>query len=234
MNKIIIAIDGYSACGKSSTAKAVAQALNYTYIDSGAMYRAVTLYFLQNFVSLDNPREVDKALGDIEIEFRRGTLTADEEAPAPAQTHTYLNGQDVEHEIRQMYVSDQVSEVSRLGDVRRFLVAQQQKMGKRKGIVMDGRDIGTVVFPQAELKLFMVAELMERAKRRQDELMELGQLVNIDQIAENLRKRDLIDTTRAESPLRQAPEAHVVDTTYITFGEQLAIIMRMAYTRILQ
>jgi CMP/dCMP kinase len=230
MNRIIVAIDGYSACGKSSTAKAVARALNYAYIDSGAMYRAVTLYFLENYIGHDNPREVAKALERIDIEFR---LTTPVDGAAP-RSETFLNGLNVEQEIRQMYVSDQVSEVSRIAEVRRFLVAQQQKMGKRKGLVMDGRDIGTVVFPQAEIKLFMTADLMERARRRQVELLEQGQLVNIDDIADNLRKRDQIDTTRAESPLRQAPDAIVIDTTNITFDEQLDLSVRLAYSKILE
>jgi len=229
MNKIIIAIDGYSACGKSSTAKVVASALGYAYIDSGAMYRAVTLYFLQNYISLDNPREVANALHRIDIEFRLAH-TAAGEAP---HSETYLNGLQVEQEIRQMYVSDQVSEVSRLAEVRHFLVAQQQKMGKRKGLVMDGRDIGTVVFPQAELKLFMTADLLERGRRRQVELLEHGQLVNIDEIVDNLRKRDQIDTSRSESPLRQAADAVVINTTNITFEEQIDLSLRLAYSKIL-
>lgn len=170
MKKIIIAIDGYSACGKSSTAKAVASILGYSYIDTGAMYRAVTLYFLQNFVSLTNPNEIENALKEIEIEFRHN--------PKTQKSDTYLNGINVEQEIRQMTVSDKVSEVSAISQVRRFLVAQQQKMGKKKGIVMDGRDIGTVVFPEAELKIFMTAEMTVRAKRRQDELLEKGELVD--------------------------------------------------------
>ncbi len=230
MNKIIIAIDGYSACGKSSTAKVVASALGYAYIDSGAMYRAVTLYFLQNYISLDNPRQVANALNQIDIEFRLA-LSAAGEAP---YSQTYLNGLQVEQEIRQMYVSDQVSEVSRLPPVRHFLVAQQQKMGKRKGLVMDGRDIGTVVFPHAELKLFMTADLLERARRRQVELLEQGQLVNIDEIVDNLRKRDQIDTSRSESPLRQATDAIVIDTTNITFEEQIDLSLRLAYSKILR
>lgn len=220
MKKIIIAIDGYSACGKSSTAKAVASILGYSYIDTGAMYRAVTLYFLQNFVSLTNPNEIENALKEIEIEFRHN--------PKTQKSDTYLNGINVEQEIRQMTVSDKVSEVSAISQVRRFLVAQQQKMGKKKGIVMDGRDIGTVVFPEAELKIFMTAEMAVRAKRRQDELLEKGELVDLEEIVENLKKRDLIDTSRKDSPLRQAEDAQLIDTTAITFEEQVNQIVAMS------
>ncbi len=225
MKKVIIAIDGYSACGKSSTAKAVANILNYSYIDTGAMYRAVTLYFLQNFVSLTNPVEIDSSLKEIDIEFRYNTKTG--------KSDTYLNGLNVENEIRQMTVSNSVSEVSAISAVRRFLVAQQQKMGKKKGIVMDGRDIGTVVFPEAELKIFMNADMMVRAKRRQDELLEKGDLVRLEDIIDNLKKRDLIDTSRADSPLRQANDAQVIDTTYITFEEQVEMIIEAVGEKIL-
>lgn len=219
MKKIIIAIDGYSACGKSSTAKAVANLLNYNYIDTGAMYRAVTLYFLQNFVSLTNPNEVAEALKEIDIEFRYNAKLN--------KSDTYLNSMNVENEIRQMSVSDKVSEVSAISAVRRFLVAQQQKMGKKKGIVMDGRDIGTVVFPDAELKIFMVADMQIRAKRRQDELLERGELVKLEDIIDNLTKRDLIDTSRADSPLKKAEDARIIDTSYITFEEQVEMILDM-------
>jgi cytidylate kinase len=226
MKKIIIAIDGYSACGKSSTAKAVAAILGYSYIDTGAMYRAVTLYFLQNFISLTNPNEVENALKEIEIEFRHN--------PKTQKSDTYLNGINVEQEIRQMKVSNKVSEVSAISQVRRFLVAQQQKMGKKKGIVMDGRDIGTVVFPEAELKIFMTAEMTVRAKRRQDELLEKGELVDLEEIIENLKKRDLIDTSRQDSPLRQAEDAQLIDTTAITFEEQVNQIVAMSKQKLLE
>jgi cytidylate kinase len=224
MKKIIVAIDGYSACGKSSTAKNVANILKYNYIDTGAMYRAVTLYFLQNFVSLTNPIEIENALKEIEIEFRHN--------PKTQKSDTFLNGINVEQEIRQMVVSDKVSEVSAISSVRRFLVAQQQKMGRKKGIVMDGRDIGTVVFPDAELKIFMTAEMITRAKRRQDELLEKGEMVDLEDIIENLRKRDMIDTSRQDSPLKQAEDAFVIDTTNITFEEQVEIIIEMIDSKI--
>jgi cytidylate kinase len=226
MKKIIIAIDGYSACGKSSTAKAVASILGYNYIDTGAMYRAVTLYFLQNFVSLTNPNEVENALKEIEIEFRYN--------PKTQKSDTYLNGINVEQEIRQMAVSDKVSEVSAISQVRKFLVAQQQKMGKKKGIVMDGRDIGTVVFPEAELKIFMTAEMNVRAKRRQDELLEKGELVGLEEIIENLKKRDWIDTSRQDSPLRKAEDAQLIDTTSITFEQQVNQIVEMSKQKLLE
>jgi cytidylate kinase len=220
MRKIIIAIDGYSACGKSSTAKAVAKALNYTYIDTGAMYRAVTYYFMEvKFISLTNEKEIQRALGEIDLDFRYNAKTTTNEI--------YLNGVSIAHEIRKMSISEKVSEVSTIKQVRQFLVAQQQKMGKRKGIVMDGRDIGTVVFPQAELKIFMTADSMERAKRRQQELLEQGQLVPLEEVLDNLKKRDFIDSTRTESPLKQAPDAVVVDTTYVTLDEQVEYILQL-------
>jgi cytidylate kinase len=225
MRKIIIAIDGYSACGKSSTAKTVAKALNYKYIDTGAMYRAVTYYFMEvKFISLTNEKEIQRALGEIELDFRHNAKTS--------MNEIYLNGVSVEQEIRKMSISEKVSEVSTIKQVRQFLVAQQQKMGKRKGIVMDGRDIGTVVFPQAELKIFMTADSMERAKRRQQELLEQGQLVALEDVLENLKKRDFIDSTRTESPLKQASDAIVVDTTYVTLDEQVEYILQLFNTAI--
>lgn len=224
LNKIIIAIDGYSACGKSTTAKEVAKILGYRYIDSGAMYRAVTLYFLDHHVALTNPKEVDRALQQINISFK---------VNAKNITETFLNGLSVEQEIRQMRVSEQVSPVSTLKGVREAMVAQQRKLGKDKGIVMDGRDIGTVVFPQAELKLFMTADMLVRAFRRQREWLEQDRLVDLDDVIENIKKRDLIDTTRAESPLRQAGDATVIDTTHITIDEQVDQVIRMAISKII-
>jgi len=219
LRKIIIAIDGYSACGKSTTAKAVAAALGYRYIDTGAMYRAVTLYVLDNHVSLTNPREIIKALEQIHITFKVNSKNV---------TETYLNGLNVEKEIRKMRVSNNVSQVSTLKEIRTAMVDQQRRMGKERGIVMDGRDIGTVVFPNAELKLFMTADMMVRAIRRQQELLEKDQMVELDKVVENIRERDRIDTTRAESPLRQAEDAVVIDTTNITIDEQVDEAVRMA------
>jgi CMP/dCMP kinase len=212
MSKIIIAIDGYSSCGKSTTAKQVAAHLGYGYIDTGAMYRAVTLYFIQNHVSCTNPNEVSKALSEISIEFR-----LDENQ----KNNTYLNGLNVEDEIRKLYVANRVSEVSAVAEVRHAMVDQQRKMGKKRGFVMDGRDIGTVVFPDAELKVFMTADPLVRGQRRQIELMEKGDLLDLEEIMQNLKKRDLIDTTRTESPLKQAEDAEVIDTTYMTLDEQI-------------
>ncbi|PWJ58402.1 cytidylate kinase [Dyadobacter jejuensis] len=220
MPKIIVAIDGYSSCGKSTTAKLVAQQLNYPYIDTGSMYRAVTLYFLQNHVTLSNPKEVEMALSQIHISFRMHVGTG--------KNDTYLNGLNVEEEIRKMYVSDKVSEVSAIPAVRHALVAQQQRMGKTRGIVMDGRDIGTVVFPEAELKIFMTADPYIRAQRRQLELMEKGEMIGIEKIFENLKHRDLIDTTRAESPLKQAADAVYIDNSLMTLDEQVDMVVRLA------
>ncbi|MDN4166534.1 (d)CMP kinase [Cytophagales bacterium LB-30] len=226
MRRIVIAIDGYSACGKSSTAKEIAKQLGYSYIDSGAMYRAVTLYFLQNYVSLTDPIAVEKALKNIEIDFHPNSKTGANE--------TYLNGIIVEDEIRKMEVSEKVSEVSALLEVRKMLVDQQRKLGKRKGVVMDGRDIGTVVFPQAELKIFMKADMHVRAERRQRELLEKEVMYDLQEILDNLQKRDEMDTSRKESPLRQAEDAHVVDTTHITFEEQVEEIIRLATSKMVQ
>jgi CMP/dCMP kinase len=222
LRKIVIAIDGYSACGKSTTAKQVASILGYRYIDSGAMYRAVTLFFLDHHVSLTNPKEVSKALQQIQISFKVNSKNISE---------TYLNGLNVEKEIRKMRISEFVSQVSTLKDVRAAMVEQQRKMGKEKSVVMDGRDIGSVVFPNAELKLFMTAEVLVRAFRRQKELLLRDQLVDLDEVIDNLLKRDKIDTTRAESPLIQAPDATVIDTTHITIDEQVDEVIRMALSK---
>ncbi|MCE7041639.1 (d)CMP kinase [Dyadobacter sp. CY312] len=224
MPKIIVAIDGYSSCGKSTTAKLVAKQLNYPYIDTGAMYRAVTLYFIQNHISGTNPKEVENALAQIQISFRRH--------PELGRNDTYLNGLNVEDEIRKMYVSEKVSDVSAIAEVRHALVAQQQRMGRARGIVMDGRDIGTVVFPQAELKIFMTADPLIRAQRRQQELMEKGELIGLAEIAENLKMRDHIDTHRAESPLRQAADAVYIDNSLMTLDEQVELVVRLADARI--
>lgn len=225
LSKIVIAIDGYSACGKSTTAKEVAKILGYRYIDSGAMYRAVTLYFLQQHVSLTNPKEIAKALQQISISFK---------VNAKGITETFLNGLSVEKDIRRMKVSENVSPVSAIREVREAMVAQQRKLGREKGIVMDGRDIGTVVFPNAELKFFMTADMLVRAFRRQKELLALDRLVDLDEVIENIQKRDQIDTTRAESPLRQASDAIVIDTTHITIDEQVDEVVRQALGKALK
>src|SRR5258706_3834323 len=206
MRKIVIAIDGYSACGKSTTAREVSTLLGYRYIDSGAMYRAVTLYFLDNHVSLTNPREIDKALHQIHLSFHINSHR---------QTELFLNGVNVEKKIRKMRISENVSPVSTIREVRQTLVALQRKWGKDRGIVMDGRDIGTVVFPEAELKLFLTADIQVRAYRRQRELLDRGSLVDLDTIISNITERDHIDSTRKESPLMKARDAIVIDTTHI-------------------
>lgn len=222
--KIVIAIDGYSACGKSTTAKEVANILGYRYIDTGAMYRAVTMYFLDQHVSLTNPKEITKALQQIHVSFKVNSKN---------RSDTYLNGLNVEKEIRSMRVSEMVSQVSTIKDVRVAMVEQQRRMGKEKAVVMDGRDIGTVVFPHAELKLFMTADMLVRAFRRQKELMERDQLVDLDEVIDNIVQRDKIDTTRAESPLRQAEDAVVIDTTYVTIDEQVDDVVRMALAKMI-
>ena len=219
MDKIVIAIDGFSGCGKSSTAKAVAHLLKYLYIDTGAMYRAVTLYFLEHYVNLTNPRQVQQSLQEIEIQFERENGSED--------CAIFLNGINVSHKIRDMAVSEMVSEVSALRPVREKMIALQRKIGRKKGVVMDGRDIGTVVFPGAELKVFMTADLEVRAARRQQELLDDGQMVDLDDIIENLKKRDHLDTTREISPLKQAEEAHLIDTTHLDFSEQVEEILNL-------
>jgi cytidylate kinase len=224
MQRIVIAIDGYSGCGKSSTAKSVAKVLNYTYIDSGAMYRAATLHFLNNHVTFSNPKDVAKNLENLEISFHVNPETGKQE--------TYLNGINVEDEIRSMKVSGYVSEVSKIKEVRTALVAQQQHLGRKKGVVMDGRDISTVVFPQAELKVFMTADLNIRAERRQKELLEKGDMVALDKIIQNLAERDQIDSTRKESPLLKADDAVELDTSQLDFEEQVNQIVKLAKERI--
>ena len=220
MGKIVIAIDGYSGCGKSSTAKAVAKELGYTYLDSGAMYRAATLHFLNNFLSPTNPQDVEKALKTLEISFHPN--------PETGRQETFLNGLNIVDEIRSMRVSERVSEIATLKNVRHELVAQQQRLGKKKGVVMDGRDIGSVVFPGAELKVFMSADLDTRSVRRQQELLEKGELVELDEIKNNLAERDRIDSSRKESPLLKMPDAMEIDTSYLTFESQVAQIVHQA------
>lgn len=224
MKRITIAIDGYSACGKSTTAKRVAAILGYRYIDTGAMYRAVTLYFLENHISLTNPKEITKALEAIKITFK---------VNAKGSSDTFLNGLNVEKEIREMRISENVSPVSTIKDVRVAMVDQQRRLGKHKGVVLDGRDIGTVVFPDAELKLFLTADIYVRAHRRQQELLSKGEMIGIEQIVENLKTRDKIDSTRAESPLKKAAEAIEVDTTFVTIDEQVDEVIQLAVGSIL-
>lgn len=218
---IIIAIDGYSACGKSTLAKALAEVLAYTYIDTGAMYRAVTLYFLEHNTLLSDDASVKTALADITIEFR---LVGDKKS-------TFLNGKNVEGDIREMRVSEMVSPVAELSAVRRKLVQQQQEMGRQHPCILDGRDIGTVVFPQAPLKLFLTADPDERARRRLKELSAKDEKVSLEAVRENLLKRDQIDSSRADSPLRQADDAVVIDNTCLNPTEQLAMVEVLAKLR---
>ncbi len=220
---IIIAVDGFSACGKSTLAKALAKELDYTYIDTGAMYRAVTLYFLDNQVDWDDTQAVATALAKISIRFQ--------EADGYPGRATFLNDQLVEQEIRGMRVSQSVSPVAAVSAVRRFLVDQQQEMGQLGSCVLDGRDIGTVVFPDAKLKIFLTADPQERARRRLSELVAKGQSVSMSEIVDNLRQRDEIDSTRADSPLRQAADAVVIDNTVLTPAEQLAMVATLARMR---
>lgn len=209
---IIIAIDGYSSCGKSTLAKALAKRMGYAYIDTGAMYRAVTWYVMQHDIDVNDTQAVINALPDIHISFKLN---------GNGGNRTILNDQDVEEAIRSMEVSNQVSEVSRIKEVRENLVAQQQRMGQDKAIVMDGRDIGTVVFPHAELKLFMTADMDVRIERRYEELRAKGLDVTVADVARNLQERDRIDTTRKESPLRKADDAIEIDNTHLTPQQQL-------------
>ena len=222
--KIIIAIDGHSGCGKSSTAKIVAKRLDYIYIDTGAMYRASTYWFIKNGIELSNKGEVIKMLETIDLNFRIN--------PASGANEMVLNGASVEKEIRTLNVSERVSEVSALPVVRKKMVEMQRNMGANKGVVMDGRDIGTVVFPNAELKIFMTADLAIRAKRRLLELEEKGEKANFEEVYENLKKRDHLDSTRKESPLLKANDAVLIDTSHLTFDEQVEKIVTLAQQKL--
>lgn len=215
---LVVAIDGYSSCGKSTIAKALAKKLGFIYIDSGAMYRAVTLYFLRNQVDVQNEQAIAAALDQIELNFHSRDY----------QTHITLNGEEVSEEIRQMPVANFVSKVASLKQVRVEMVRQQQQMGAVKNIVMDGRDIGTAVFPDAPVKLFMTADPMVRAQRRFDELRNNGDMhTSLEEVYENLKQRDYADTTRVESPLIQAEDAVVLDNTELTPDEQLEFVFQL-------
>ncbi|MDD4513934.1 (d)CMP kinase [Massilibacteroides sp.] len=220
MKKIVIAIDGFSSCGKSTMAKDLAKEIGYTYIDTGAMYRAVTLYSLENGIIADNKIDGERLKSEIDkikIGFKNN--------PNTGKPETYLNEINVETEIRKMEVANWVSPIATIGFVRHALVALQQKMGKEKGIVMDGRDIGTVVFPNAELKIFVTASPEIRAQRRVDELKSKGEKVSFEEVLENVKTRDHIDSTRKESPLKQAPDAIVLDNSEMTIAEQKAWLL---------
>jgi cytidylate kinase len=223
-NKIIIAIDGYSSCGKSTLAKALAAQLAYVFIDTGAMYRAVALYFLRNNIDFDNEAQILKALEEIKLNFVYNATSL--------KSDMVLNGENVEAEIREMRVSEKVSEVAAIGPVRDFAVAQQQAMGEFKGIVMDGRDIGTVVFPKAELKIFVTADPAVRVERRFLELKNTNPNILKEEIEANLKHRDLMDTTRERSPLKQAEDAIVLDNTNMTREEQFNLALSWAIAKI--
>ena len=226
--RIIVAIDGHSSCGKSTIAKAVAARYGYVFIDSGAMYRAVTLYALRHQLienGLVKKQELINALPFINIEFKYN--------PILLKSETFLNGENVEDEIRQLPVSQNVSPVAAIAEVRAAMVRLQQEMGRNKGIVMDGRDIGTVVFPDAELKLFVTASAEIRAQRRFDELRAKGDNVSFDEILQNVVERDHIDSTREASPLRKANDAVVLDNSHMTREEQLAWVMKQMEERLM-
>jgi cytidylate kinase len=222
--KIIIAIDGFSSCGKSTLAKAMAKALEYVFVDTGAMYRAIALYFLRNNIAFNDTASIEAALNAIELRFRYNSVSQ--------KSDMYLNGENVEQEIREMKVSQKVSEVASIAAVRDFAVAQQQAMGIDKGIVMDGRDIGTVVFPNAELKLFVTADPAIRLERRYQELLQTNPAIIREEVAANLQQRDLMDSTRAHSPLKQAEDALVLDNTNLDRLQQFELAMQWAMDKI--
>ncbi len=224
MKKIIITIDGWSSCGKSTLAKQLAKSLGYVYIDSGAMYRSITLYFLRNHINWLESAQVNNALTEINLAFRFNDNNQ--------QSEIYLNGENVEYVIRDLVVAEKVSEIAAIGEVRSFAVAQQQKMGEHKGIVMDGRDIGTTVFPNAELKIFMTADIAVRVERRYIEMFEKNPNTSIEDVKANLEMRDYIDSNREISPLRKAAEAIELDNTVISIEEQLEIALKVANERI--
>nr|WP_294996883.1 (d)CMP kinase [uncultured Sediminibacterium sp.] len=224
MKKIIITLDGFSSCGKSTLARQLAKELNYVFIDSGAMYRAITLYFIRQHIDCNNTEQVKQALSEINLSF--------EYNPRTGQSDMYLNDEDVELLIREMVVSERVSEVAALKEVREFGVAQQQLMGTKKGIVMDGRDIGTTVFPNAELKIFVTADPAVRVERRFKELYEKNPAITIEEVKRNLEMRDYVDSNREFSPLRQAEDAVVLDNSELTREEQLEIALKWAREKI--
>ena len=219
MKKIIITIDGWSSCGKSTLAKQMAKVLGYVYVDSGAMYRAITLYFLRNSIDWTVTEEVKEALKNISMEFAFNEKLQ--------QSEILLNGENVEYLIRDLIVAEKVSDVATIKEVREFAVAQQQKMGKKKGIIMDGRDIGTTVFPNAELKFFMTADISVRVERRFKEMYEKNPNVTVEEVKNNLEMRDYIDSNRKISPLRKAEDAIILDNTNLTMEQQLKFALSL-------
>jgi len=224
MGRIIVAIDGVSGSGKSTTAKAVARQLGYSYVDTGAMYRAITLYFLDHAVDITDPAKMAEALDKIDIDFVQN--------PQDQKNETILNGECVDDKIRSMEVNNKVSEISALSIVRDALCSLQKDLGKNKGVVMDGRDIGTAIFPDAELKVFLSANVRVRAQRRQLEFQESGKEVSLGHIEENLQQRDQKDRERKHSPLTKAEDAYEIDTSNITLQEQIDEVLNLARKRI--
>ncbi|MBL7717635.1 MAG: (d)CMP kinase [Flavipsychrobacter sp.] len=222
-HKIIIAIDGFSSCGKSTLARQLAAKLGYNYIDSGAMYRAITLYFLRNGIDFNKPEAATRALQDINLSFHFNEIRQ--------ESDIYLNDEDVEPYIRDLIVAEKVSPVAAIKEVRAFAVAQQQRMGKSKGIVMDGRDIGTVVFPDAELKIFMTADPDVRVLRRYNEMLATNPNVTMEEVKHNLELRDYIDSNREESPLRKADDAIELNNSNLSRQEQLEIVLEWVKDR---
>ncbi len=220
MKKIIITVDGWSSCGKSTMARQLAKELNYVFIDSGAMYRAITLYFLRHQVDLSDAKAIDTALNHVTLKFHFNSDNGNNEI--------YLNDENIEHLIRNMRVAEKVSEVAALKAVREFAVAQQQQIGANKGIVMDGRDIGTAVFPMAELKIFMTADVSVRVERRFRELIEKNPGITLEEVKSNLEARDFIDSNREISPLRKADDAIILDNSNLTPQEQLQLALDWA------
>jgi cytidylate kinase len=210
--KIIITIDGWSSCGKSTLAKQLAKELGYVYVDSGAMYRAITLYFIRNNIDLAEKKEIKEALKSITLDFVFN--------PKSNSSEIFLNGENIEYLVRDLIIAEKVSDIAAIKEVREFAVAQQQQMGKKKGIVMDGRDIGTVVFPNAELKIFMTADNAVRVQRRFKELYDKNPNITIEEVKNNLEMRDYIDSHREISPLKKANDAIELDNTHLTEKEQ--------------
>ena len=210
-NSVIIAVDGFSSCGKSTVAKQLASAYHFIYVDTGAMYRSVALYILRNDIDMDDPMQLAAALDNISIEFNRDGV----------DQIVHLNGEPVEHLIRTAEINNIVSDVARISSIRKKLVAMQRDIASGKSVVMDGRDIGTVVFPDADLKFFLTADIEIRTKRRYDEMLENGFKPTMEEISENLKKRDLIDSTRDDSPLKQAEDAILINNSYLSREDQL-------------
>ena len=222
--KIIVTIDGLSSCGKSTLARQLAKKLGYIYIDSGAMYRAITLYFLRNNIDFTDGKDIRKALKNITIDFLVNETSE--------QTEIYLNGENVEYIIRDLVIAEKVSEVAAIKEVRAFAVEAQQNLGKGKGIVMDGRDIGTTVFPDAEVKIFMIADEAVRVERRFAEMFSKNPNISIDEVKNNIAMRDYIDSNRDISPLRKAEDAVELDNTFLSEKEQLATAFKLVKSQL--